>query len=580
MKRTLAKTLYKKILARALVFSMAIGAVCPSTAHGASTHGKIGEGIYQLRDGTAVPGIYARGIDVSHWQGEINWEQVAQNDISFVMLGTRYRGQVDPRFHINATGASSAGIQLGVYIYSYATDIAMAEAEADFVLDLIKDYPISYPVAFDLEDSVQSNIAPEELAAMVNAFCRRIEDAGYHAILYANDYWLANKIDVSQVDYDVWVARYETMHAYNQPVMWQVTSTGAIDGITGNVDIDFQFRDFSDVISPNLWRTIGGRTYYYQNHHMQKDTWIHDGTGWFFMDQDGLAYAGWLSQNGTTYYLDPDSRRMTVGWLSFPEGWRYFDNSGAMQAGWVHDGTGWYYLDHNALMQTGWLLDGNVWYYLKESGAMADGWNQVGGTWYYFNNSGAMQTGRQQIGDKWYYLDDSGAMKTGKQQIDSRWYYFDESGAMNTGLKQIDGAWYYFSDSDGTMINGWHLINGTWYYFGSDGTMQTGWVGDQSAWYYLNPENGAMYANTQITVDGIIYDVDSSGVCREVTAENAAGQNAGAQNTVIESSPNEGGQSADALPDGMGAAPGTSGAGTSGGPGGSMQGNVAILKYE
>lgn len=518
------RTLLKRVAVYSLTTILTTN-LWTATVYGASSHSKIGEGTYQLQDGTAITGIHARGIDVSHWQGDIDWNQVAQNDISFVMLGTRYNGQVDPRFHINASGASNAGIQLGVYIYSYAVNTSMAEAEADFVLDLIKDYPISYPVAFDVEASVQNTLSPGELASIVNAFCQKIENAGYHAILYANDYWLANKIDMSQVNYDVWVARYETRHAFAGPVMWQSTNTGTVDGINGNVDIDFQFRDFSDVIIPNLWRTIGGNTYYYQNYRMQKDAWIHDGTGWFFMDGNGLASSGWLTQNGNVYYLDPDSRRMTEGWRAFSEGWRYFDGSGVMQSGWVNDNGTWYYLNGDALMQTGWFLDGNTWYYLKESGAMTQDWRQIDGIWYYFNGSGAMLTGQQQIGDSWYYFDASGAMQTGPQQIGASWYYFGENGAMSTGLKNINGALYYFNDSDGTMVTGWRQIDGNWYYFGMDGVMQTGWVTDQSARYYLNPENGIMYANTQIVVDGITYNVDASGNCQEVQAQPVENEN-------------------------------------------------------
>ena len=515
------KIFFKRTAAMGLVVSFTAASSCwPQNVFAASSHSKISDGVYQLRDGTAISNIFARGIDVSHWQGTIDWEQVANNDVSFVMLGTRYNGEVDPRFHVNATEAVNHGVEIGIYIYSYAVNPAMAEAEADFVLNLIKDYPVSYPVAFDVEASVQSTLSPQELADIVNAFCGKIERAGYHAILYANDYWLANKIDMSQVAYNVWVARYETKHAFENPVMWQATNTGTIDGISGNVDIDFQFRDFSDVIKPNLWRTIGGNTYYFQNHKMQKDSWIHDGSGWFFMDENGLAKNGWFTQNENTYYLEADSGRMVSGWKSFDEGWRYFNESGAMQSGWVQDEGIWYYLNQDALMQTGWLKDGNVWYYLKESGVMTEGWRQIDGIWYYFNGSGVMLTGQQQIGDTWYYFDGSGAMMTGLHQIGDNRYYFDENGSMATGLRQINNTWYFFDVSDGTMTVGWKQIDGVWYYFGDDGAMKTGWIGDASAWYYLNPENGQMYTNTQITVDGITYNVDSSGVCQAVVLEN------------------------------------------------------------
>ena len=147
MKNHRQKTFSIKVHPRrfaALGIAVSMSLLSPfSSVYAASSHGRIGENTYQLKDGTPIPGVLARGIDVSHWQGPIDWQQVAQNDISFAMLGTRYKGQVDPRFHTNATEASNAGVQLGIYIYSYATNPAMAEAEADFVLDLIKDYPVS-----------------------------------------------------------------------------------------------------------------------------------------------------------------------------------------------------------------------------------------------------------------------------------------------------------------------------------------------------------------------------------------------------------------------------------------------------
>lgn len=471
----------------------------PMLTWAATTHNKVGDGTYQLLDGTAITGIMARGIDTSHWQGAIDWNQAAQDDVSFVMLGTRYKGAVDPMFHTNATNAAAAGIKLGAYIYSYATDVAGAEAEADFILDLIKDYPISYPVAFDIEDSSQTSLSPTEISNIINAFCRKIEAAGYHPMVYANDYWLANKIDLSQIDYDVWVARYEVKHTFENPVMWQATSTGRVNGINGNVDINFQYKDFSADTPANLWRTIGGSTYYYQNYTMQKNTWIDDGTGWFYMNGDGQAATGWMTQNGSTYYLDANSGRMAQGWLQTGEGWRYLGDNGAMQTGWIQDNGASYHLNGQGLMDTGWIQDSGKWYFLGDSGVMATGWRQIGNVWYYFNESGVMLTGSQQLGDAWYYFDGSGAMLTGKQQIGGNWYYYDASGAMATGWEQIEGSWYYFNGS---------------------GVMQTGWVGDEQTRYYLEPSTGIMAVDVEITVDGVTYQVDASGVCRPAASEN------------------------------------------------------------
>lgn len=472
------KQTMKRLLTAALALSMTAGSLITSSA---ASYNRVADGTYQMLDGTAITGVVARGIDVSHWRGSIDWQQVAADDVTFTMLGTRYRGQVDPYFREFAEGAHNAGIQVGAYIYSYATDVAGAEAEADFVLDLIKDYAISYPIAYDLEDNVQAGLTPQQLAEMANAFCARIEAAGYYPLLYANDYWLANRIDMSMVNYDVWVARYENRHAFANPVMWQATSSGTIAGINGNVDINFQYKDFSGDIRPNLWRTINGTTYYYQNHIMQKDTWIDDGSGWYYLNISGQPLTGWLTSNGVQYYLDQTTGRMTQGWLQMSDGWHYFAGSGAMQTNWINVGSSWYYLNNNGIMQTGWVQDGQTWYFLNPSGAMLTGWQDIGGSWYYFNGSGVMLTGLQDIGGSWYYLNNSGAMQTG-----------------------------------------WQDINGSRYYFSSTGAMQTGWVGSDAAWYYLNPENGVMYANTQITVDNILYQVDASGVCTAVVSDEPA----------------------------------------------------------
>lgn len=95
---------------------------------------------------------------------------------------------------MNAANASQAGLRLGAYIYSYATSVEMAQQEADFVLNLIKDYPISFPVVFDAEDAnTLGTLTQSQVSDVINAFCKRIQDAGYYPMVYANEYWIANK---------------------------------------------------------------------------------------------------------------------------------------------------------------------------------------------------------------------------------------------------------------------------------------------------------------------------------------------------------------------------------------------------
>ncbi len=420
-------------------------------------------GTYQMPDGTPIENVIARGIDVSRWQGDINWSQVAADDVSFVMLGTRSKGAVDPYFHSNIQQASAAGIQVGVYIYSLATTPEMAVEEANFVLNLIHDYPVSFPVAFDMEDDVQAALSREQLAAIANAFGETIKAAGYYPMIYANDYWLANRLDISLMNYPVWVARYSAKPVYQNPVMWQASSTGRVNGISGNVDIDFQYTDFSPVIPANTWRTINGRTYYYQNYVKQKNNWINDGGSWYYMDGDGLASRGWMALSGKDYYLDDSTGRMITGWKEDNGKWYYFGSTGALSRGWINDGGAWYYSDDQGVMQTGWLDDNGRRYFLENSGVMARGWTNQNGLWYYLDSSGVLSRGWINDNGSWYYSDSDGVMQTGWLDDGGGRYFLKGSGVMATGWREMDGGWYYF-DGSGRMAAGMTDVNGLHYY--------------------------------------------------------------------------------------------------------------------
>ncbi len=434
--------------------------------------------VYLMPDGSPINNVLRRGIDVSRWQGEVNWSQVAADDVSFVMLGTRSKGEIDPYFHKNIQGAANAGVQVGAYIYSLATTPQMAVEEANFVLNLIKDYPVSYPVAFDMEDDVQKVLSKEQLAEIANAFCSTISAAGYYPIIYANEYWLNNHLDMSLMNYPVWVARYSVKPTYGSPVMWQATSTGSVKGISGNVDIDFQFRDFSDVIPANTWRTIAGKTHYYSNYVLQKDSWIHDGDGWYYMDGDGLALKNWQILGDERYYLDETSGKMQYGWQADGGTWYYLGSSGAAAKGWISDSGAMFFADRtNGAMRTGWLEDEGKTYFLKPSGKMATGWVRTD--------------------DKWYYMDGSGVLSKGWVNDNDKWFFFDQSGVMQTGWVS-DGGQRYYLGTEGARATGWNDVDGVRYYFDGEGRMTTGWQSLDNSWYYLNSD-GSMAANTQIS---------------------------------------------------------------------------------
>lgn len=478
-------------------------------------------GVYQMPDGSAIQNVLARGIDVSRWQGEINWSQVAADDVSFVMLGTRSKGVVDPYFHRNIQQASAAGVKVGVYIYSLAVTVEMAEAEADFVLDLIHDYPVSYPVAFDMEDSTQGNLSKEELAAIANAFCKKISDSGYYPIIYANENWLKNKLDMSLMDYPVWVARYSARPSYQNPVMWQATSTGSVKGINGNVDIDFQFKDFSGQIPANTWRTINGKRYYYSNYAKQKNAWAQDGSDWYYMDSEGLASTGWITVSGSRYYLDETTGKMQTGWRQDQGKWYYLGGSGAVKKGWIEDNGAWYYTDSNGIMQTGWLDADGKRYYMESSGKMAVGWTNQNGKWYYLDASGALAKGWIQDNGSWYCSDTNGVMQTGWLSEGGKRYYLKGSGVMATGWREMDGAWYYF-DGSGAMTTGMIEVNGLH--------------------YYMDPSTGRMAAGQTLEIGGAVYEAaadghlipqgqEESGSTNQESASDSAGTASGSSGT-------------------------------------------------
>lgn len=478
-------------------------------------------GVYQMPDGSAIQNVLARGIDVSRWQGEINWSQVAADDVSFVMLGTRSKRAVDPYFHRNIQQASAAGVKVGVYIYSLATTVEMAEAEADFVLDLIHDYPVSYPVAFDMEDSTQGNLSKEELAAIANAFCKKISDSGYYPIVYANENWLKNKLDMSLMDYPVWVARYSARPSYQNPVMWQATSTGSVKGINGNVDIDFQFKDFSGQIPANTWRTINGKRYYYSNYAKQKNAWAQDSSDWYYMDSEGLASTGWITVSGSRYYLDETTGKMQTGWRQDQGKWYYLGGSGAVKKGWIEDNGAWYYTDSNGIMQTGWLDADGKRYYMESSGKMAVGWTNQNGKWYYLDASGALAKGWIQDNGSWYCSDTNGVMQTGWLSEGGKRYYLKGSGVMATGWREMDGAWYYF-DGSGAMTTGMIEVNGLH--------------------YYMDPSTGRMAAGQTLEIGGAVYEAaadghlipqgqEESGSTNQESASDSAGTASGSSGT-------------------------------------------------
>ena len=137
----------------------------------------------------------AKGIDVSKHNGAIDWNSVASSGISFAFIkaGSTKSG-VDPYFDANMRGAQNAGLKVGVYIYSYATNVEQAQNEANLMLEWLSNYTVSYPVVYDIEDSCQRGLSQEQLQAMINTFCSTIASAGYYPMVYSNKNWFNQRI--------------------------------------------------------------------------------------------------------------------------------------------------------------------------------------------------------------------------------------------------------------------------------------------------------------------------------------------------------------------------------------------------
>ena len=199
------------------------------------------------------------GIDVSVFQGDIDWDAVKNDGIDFVMLRVGYRGYgqkgimgKDDKFDSNYEGAKKAGLKVGAYFFSQATNESEAREEAAFVLDAVRDCPLDYPIAYDWEfvdngEARTNGMTSEDITVCAKAFCEAIKSAGKVPVIYFNCETGYFNYDLPQVkDYDFWLAEYyDTPSFYYNYKMWQYSKTGSVDGISGDVDMNISIVDFS-----------------------------------------------------------------------------------------------------------------------------------------------------------------------------------------------------------------------------------------------------------------------------------------------------------------------------------------------
>lgn len=456
------------------------------------------DGIALLSMDILPDGATAQGIDVSEHQGRIDWNAVKASGIDFAILrvgfgAPSWGGRVDYQFNRNISECERLGIPYGVYIYSYAFDNQQAADEASMVINCLSGHNPRLPVYYDLEDnSIIANGRQTGIASRAQVFCNRISAAGYEPGIYANLNWFNNILTDSvfkSSSWDHWIAQYNSQCDYTGNYsFWQYKSNGKVPGINGNVDMNYAYVD----VSLYHWQLI-------------------DST-WYYAASNGKAYAGWLFQSGTWYWLEPDA-------------------GGAMATGFHECNGSLYWFNASGAMATGWLLDGGTWYYATGSGALARGPVSVGGVPYCFDaRTGAMLTGYQTdaqgvrryfgscgplngwglVDGSWYWFA-NGIASTGWLYTGGSWYWLDPDagGAMVTGLHACNGSAYWFNSS-GAMATGWVLDGGTWYYATGSGALASGWLSLSGAWYWLDPSTHAMTTGVQ-TIGSCEYIFNSTG---------------------------------------------------------------------
>lgn len=190
-----------------------------------------------------------KGIDVSKWQGAIDWSKVKADGIQFAIIRAGYgstASQIDSKFEANYKDAVAAGIPVGVYWYTYATSETGAKTEAEACLEVLDGKALDLPVFYDIEyESSILALSTSVRNAMCKAFCKAIEAAGYKAGVYASKDFMANKLTASELTaYKTWIAQYASKCTYSGDyILWQYSSSGKVSGISGSVDMDYMYED-------------------------------------------------------------------------------------------------------------------------------------------------------------------------------------------------------------------------------------------------------------------------------------------------------------------------------------------------
>ena len=406
-------------------------------------------------------------IDVSGWQGDIDWAKAKADGVEGVIIRLGYGegNNADKKAQRNISECKRLGIPFGIYWYSYADTPALAKEEGTDVVAKLKQFGVNpsdlaYPVYYDLEkwtwEGHQPPTDPNVYNNIVNNWYSALQSAGYKNLgVYSYTSYLQGPLKHADIyAKTTWVAQYGARMGFDSfPTNsrgWQYTSSGQINGISGNVDMS----------------AFGNKEYVNGGH--------------------------WVTKNGQKYWRDSDGSLARSKEIYDPESnaWYWIDSDGTM----AHDKD--VYLRSN----------GGKWVRYDSNGHMIKGEDFRYGVWYNFDfTTGAMSKGMTYLsnGNKWVYYDMvTGKMAHGEAYLNfdkehSGWYLFDNiTGARCTGdifIRSNGGKWVRYDQKTGKMVKGLQKQNGLWYYFDPvTGAMAHGntWVPQWQAWHYFDSVTG------------------------------------------------------------------------------------------
>lgn len=210
-----------------------------------------------------------KGLDVSEFQGIVDWEQVKAAGYQFAMLRAGYGfSTLDQQFQRNASECNRIGLPIGVYWFCYAVSPETARQEADGCINAISSYRVDYPVCYDIEQATINyasqngvNVTPAMATQFVQNFCSRVEERGYYAMYYSNRNFINTYFPADMSDrYALWYAYYNDQFDNTNCGIWQYSDAGSVPGINGNVDLDTGFIDYAAVIKARGLNHLNGST--------------------------------------------------------------------------------------------------------------------------------------------------------------------------------------------------------------------------------------------------------------------------------------------------------------------------------